>query len=140
MKHPIQERKDRQRAQAERLKSFSGAGFMGYLFATFSKGPAEKRAGPQFIRRGYEASIIEELREFFIGRGWRPARCRPKITHKERENHLRRAEAAGVIRRCGGGRFELVRKMGKPDHDFVAIDEYASFTQADWDKMGGRPK
>lgn len=109
MKHPIQERKDRQRAQAERLKAFSGAGFMGYLFATFSKGPAEKKAGPQFIRRGYEASIVDELNDFFTWRGWRPARCRSTITHKERQRHLRRALAAGVILKLGRGRWGLAK-------------------------------
>lgn len=109
LKHPIQERKDRQAAQAERLKKFSGAGFMGYLFATFSTGPAEKRAGPQFIRRGYEASIIADLNDFFTWRGWRPARCRPKITAKERQHHLRRALAAGVIVKLGRGRWGLAK-------------------------------
>lgn len=103
----IEDRKKRQREAAERLKGFSGAGFMGYLAATFSKGPL-KRA-PQMIRRGYEASIVDELRDFFTWRGWRPKRCRPAITHKERRHHLRRMAQAGLIRRVGRGRFELVK-------------------------------
>lgn len=99
-------REGRRRAEAEQLKQFSGPGFIGYLGATFSRGRLQR--APQFIRRGYEASIVDELRAFFIQRPWRPARCRSGMTTKERQKMLRRAEQAGQIRRVGRGRFELV--------------------------------
>lgn len=78
----IEERKLRQLSDAEKLKTFSGASFMGWLGATFSRG-ALKRA-PQFIRRGYESGIVDELNAFYARRPrpWRPARCAPKPNRK----------------------------------------------------------
>lgn len=101
-----EEREKRRREELEGLKKFSGPGFMGNLMANFSRG---KVRAPQFIRRGYEANIVDELRDFFAARPWRPASRRSGSTWKERQMMLRRLEQASRIKRMGGGRFELVR-------------------------------
>ncbi len=93
LSHSITARKERAVAEAARLKSFSGPGFIGYLGATFSRGRLER--APQFIRRGHEANIVDELNDFYAARPrpWRPASrssCRP--THKERLKMQRQAK------------------------------------------------
>ena len=86
------DREQRRREELERLKDFSGPGFMGALAARLTYGRA-KRA-PQFVRRGYEAGILEELRDFYARRPrpWRPARFAPKQPMKERLRLQRRRE------------------------------------------------
>jgi hypothetical protein len=91
MKPHIDARKERQRNEIEALKGFSGAGFMGWLGATFSRGPL-KRA-PQFIRRSYESGIVDDLNDFYAARPrpWRPrSRDSCKPTFKERLKAQRR--------------------------------------------------
>lgn len=75
-------RQRRAREEVERLKQFSGPGFMGGLMATFGAGPLSK--GPVFIRRGYEAGIVDELNDFYARRPrpWRPAANAPKPNRK----------------------------------------------------------
>lgn len=71
----------RRHEERERLKNFSGPGFFGGLMNLMTTGA---KAAPQFIRRGYEADILDELRDFFTRRPrpWRPATRAPKINRK----------------------------------------------------------
>lgn len=79
------------RSQIERLKR-AGPALLAPLFDPFNRGAK----APQFIRRGYEANIPDELRAFYEARPrpWRPASrssCGP--TWKERQKMRRRARA-----------------------------------------------
>lgn len=98
---------ERQARELEQLKQFSGPRFMGGLMASFTRGKA--KAMPQFIRRGYEAGIVDQVNDFYRARPWRRRADRSGATRKERQKLLRRMENAGLIRRMGGGRFELAR-------------------------------
>lgn len=68
------------REEIERLKKVQGAGFFGAIAASF--GP--DRPSVQFIRRGYEAGIVDELNEFYARhpRPWRPAANASKPNRK----------------------------------------------------------
>lgn len=84
-------RQRRAREEIERLKATHGSAFMSLLFNPFGR---PKAVGPQFIRRGYEASILDELNEFYAKRPrpWRPrsnSSCKPTL--KERLRAQRRA-------------------------------------------------
>ena len=73
------------REARERRAAASGPGIFGGTIA---------RHTPQFIRRGYEAGIVDELKEFYARRPrpWRPASRAPKrLTHKERLKRRPRA-------------------------------------------------
>lgn len=103
----ITARQERQRAELERLKAVHGPGLLAGFF-----NPMMRRGmkAPSFIRRGYEANIVDELRDFFTFRSWRPKNCRPALrTHKEQTTYLRRARAAGLIVRLGRGRYGLAK-------------------------------
>lgn len=79
--------------ELEHLKSFSGAAFMGWWFSKPFDG-GKKRFEPKFIRRGYEASIVDNLNDFYAARPrpWRPRGCDScKPTFKERLKMQRRA-------------------------------------------------
>ncbi len=106
--HSINTRHERARAQLEQIKRFSGPAFMGGMMAAFSRG--KEKVLPQFIRRGYESNIVEELRDFFTFKPWRPKNLRPAArTHKEQTNLLRRMRQAGLIVRLGRGRYGLAK-------------------------------
>lgn len=75
------------RMHLEALKREHGPGFFGALAAKF--GNTMPRV--KFIRRGYEASIVDNLRDFFKGRGWRMKHQRSGATWKERMKANRRA-------------------------------------------------
>jgi hypothetical protein len=73
------------------LASFSGAAFMGWLSAPFHGGKVPR--APTFIRRGYEASILDNLQDFYAQRPrpWRLKSCDScKPTFKERLKMRRR--------------------------------------------------
>lgn len=93
-------RETRRRAELDQLKSFSGPAFMGYLAQVFTRGNL-KRA-PAFIRRGYEADIVERLGEFFRDRPWRQRHRRSGATHKERLK-MQRAAAQRTHRERAAG-------------------------------------
>lgn len=107
------------REDLERLKATRGPAFLAGFFNPHNRA---SMAAPKFIRAGYEASILDDLREFFAARPWRPKVRRSIRTHKERLNLLRRMEQAGQIRRCGGGRFELVKVQPHPYEDRGALE------------------
>lgn len=91
----IEARKARQARELEALKRFSGAMFFGGLFEKFSTGV--RTIGPKFVRRGYEADIVENLNGFYAQRPrpWRPAsRSACGSTHKERLQMRRRTANA----------------------------------------------
>lgn len=81
-------------AELAHLKRFSGAAFMGWLTAPFGVEAKDRaRLAPKFIRKGYEASIIDNLNDFYAARPrpWRPRgrdSCGP--TFKERLKMRRR--------------------------------------------------
>jgi len=104
------ERRQAHRAAEEqniaRMKAASGAGFFGALAAALWP----DRPNVRFVRRSYEAGIIDELRDFYTRpRPWRQKHCRPGATRKERLKLRRRLEQAGEIRRVGRGRFEWTK-------------------------------
>lgn len=78
----FQRREQSRRDELGRLKSFSGPGFMGGLMARLTYGRAKRM--PQFLRRGYEAGIVDELNDFYARRPrpWRPAANAPKPNRK----------------------------------------------------------
>jgi hypothetical protein len=86
----IEGRKQRAREALAVAMAFSGPSFMGGLMAAFSKGAA--KVAPRFVRRGYEAGIVDELREFFARRPrpWRPAANAPKPNRKTLQRSLGR--------------------------------------------------
>lgn len=79
----------REHAELERLKAMHGSGFFGSVAGFFQ----DSAPRVSFIRRGYEASIRDNLKDFYAARPrpWRPAThdsCKP--THKERLKAQRR--------------------------------------------------
>jgi hypothetical protein len=81
------------REDLERLKATKGPGFFGALVARF--GP--DRPNVRFIRAGYEAGIVDDLKDFYARRPrpWRPENCSScKPTHKERLKAQRRSANA----------------------------------------------
>jgi hypothetical protein len=99
-------RQRRAREQLEALKRVQGPGLLAAFFNPFNR---PNMPAPKFIRRGYEANIVDELRDFFTWRPWRPKNRRSIKTRKEHLQILRRMEQAGRIRRVGGGRWELTK-------------------------------
>lgn len=88
--NPYSERQRRQAAERERARAISGPGAFGALDALLT---TRRRSPPQFVRRGYEASIVENLNDQMRGRGWRMRHCRAGATWKERQKARRQAQA-----------------------------------------------
>lgn len=89
------QRREAEHANLERLKRDSGAGVFGALAASVTR--RKRPPAPKFIRRGYEAGILDTLNAFYAQRPrpWRPRAndsCRP--THKELLKARRRAANA----------------------------------------------
>lgn len=74
-------KQQRQREEIERLKGQQGSAFLASFFNPFNR-PTMR--APQFIRRGYESGILDDLNAFYARRPrpWRPARCAPKPNRK----------------------------------------------------------
>lgn len=76
----------RARTEIARLKALQGPGLMGALGAFFATHGGGGLTLPdfRFIRRGYEANIIEDLQLFYARRPrpWRPANRAPKPNRK----------------------------------------------------------
>lgn len=94
------------REELERLKNTRGPAFLAGFFNPMMRASMPR---PNFIRAGYEAGILDDLRDFFTFRPWRPRTRRSGRTHKERRQMLRRLEQEGFLRRAGGGRYELTK-------------------------------
>lgn len=78
------------REELERLKNLQGPGIFG-AFASFFQ---DHMPRVRFIRRGYEANIVDELRDFYARRPrpWRQKHRQAGATHKERLKAKRRAK------------------------------------------------
>ena len=83
------------RAELEALTRVKGPALLVPFFNPFNR-PSFR--APRFIRSGYEASIVDDLRDFYARRPrpWRPAANAPKVNSKtmrrsisRRENHHR---------------------------------------------------
>lgn len=80
----------RAREELERLKNTQGPGFFGALAAGF--GADLPRV--QFVRRGYESGIVDELNDFYARRPrpWRPRANAPKPNRKTMQRSIGRRE------------------------------------------------